>query len=85
MSFLVERTQIPGGFPVFGGFLLVAPPLIASGVVPASGGAATLSAQIPPSPGLIGLNAFVQALAFSPNPFGNIGFSNGLAGTVAGF
>lgn len=85
VSFLVERNQIPLGFPVFGGFLLVAPPLLASGVAPASGGAATLSAQIPPSPGLIGLNAFVQALAFSPNPFGNIGFSNGLAGTVAGF
>ena len=84
VTFLVYGTQLPGGFPLFGGFLLIAPPYIADGLAPASGGAAVLEATIPLNPVLIGLDAYVQALAFSPNPFGNIGFTNGLAGTVGG-
>ncbi len=84
VTFLVYATQLPMGFPIFGGWLLVAPPVLANGLAPASGGTATLEATIPLNPNIIGLNAFVQALALSPNPAGNIGFSNGLAGTVGG-
>jgi len=84
VSFLVYGTQLPNGFPFLGGFILVAPPALASGASPASGGSATLEATIPLNPILIGLDAYVQAFAFSPNPSGNIGFTNGLAGTVEG-
>ncbi|MCZ6597585.1 MAG: hypothetical protein O7B99_08105, partial [Planctomycetota bacterium] len=78
----LSNTQIPGGSPLLGGFLLIGLPALFTGNAPLSGGSGSFVFQIPDLPGIAGNTFYWQSVAFDPVFPGNLAFSNALAMAV---
>jgi hypothetical protein len=77
-----SASQIPGGLPLLGGFLLIGFPPFFTAAGALSAGTGTFTYQVPAQQSLVGASVFWQAAAFDPGQPGSFAFSNGLAMTV---